>query len=196
MSRPRLLVCGFGPFPQSPDNPSGLTIRRLEGDGWTPEGADALYAVLPTQWSQAPQTALEAANRGNAAAILLVGVAVHAAAFRVETTARNRASIVHADAAGALWPRPSIDKDGPESLSVTAPTEAMRAAIDERGLPVHLSDDAGDYLCNFVLYRLLAEAGVRPVGFVHVPQIGEAFSADAIARAVRAAAEAFSARLA
>ena len=195
MSRPRLLICGFGPFPEAPDNPSALAVRRMQAEGWSPATAHAAYAILPTEWVKAPQTALQAAREADAAAILIVGVAVRANGFRVETLARNRASTTHPDAAGARWPQATIDMDGPDERQVLAPVEAMRGAIAAQGLPAALSKDAGDYLCNFTLYRVIAEAEGRPAAFLHVPPISDAWTLDDIEIAVCAAAEAFAANL-
>jgi pyroglutamyl-peptidase len=194
-SLPGLLICGFGPFPGAPDNPAAEAVRRLQAHQWSPEGVRTACAVLPTVWASAPETALRAAEGEGSTAILLVGVALSAAAFRVESLARNRASEVHADAEGRLWPSAAIDPDGPEEIAVGAPAEAMVAAIDALGLPVDLSSDAGAYLCNFTLYRLLAEAGGRMVGFLHVPPPGPELGLDQIEQAVRAAAEAMARRL-
>ncbi len=186
-----LLICGFGPFPGQPDNPAGLTVRRLRDEAWAPPGGPVAYALLPTEWAKAPEAVLAALKSHDARAVLLVGVASRAQAFRVETIAKNLASTIHPDAAGALWPSTPIDADGPDEHPVIAPVEAMRAAIAAEGLAVGLSDDAGDYLCNFTLYRVIAQAGGRPVAFLHVPPVGEAFTLDDIATAVRAAAGAY-----
>jgi pyroglutamyl-peptidase len=189
----RLLICGFGPFPQAPDNPAALAVERLRARGWSPPGAQADYAVLPTVWSKAAERALAASQAMDADAVLLVGVAVGAQSFRLETLARNRASQVHVDQEGRLWPLPLIDPQGPDQYDVGAPVDAMLGAIGALGLPVTLSQDAGEYLCNFTLYRLLAQALMT--AFLHVPALGADVSLEDIVGAVRAAAEAFATEL-
>ncbi len=182
----RLLICGFGPFPQAPDNPAALAVEQLRSEGWAPSGVEVGYAILPTVWSKAAQAAAGARQAMAADAVLLVGVAVGAQAFRLETLARNRASQTLPDAEGRLWLSSSIDPAGPDQRDVTAPVEAMRGAIAAMGLPVTLSDDAGEYLCNFTLYRMLAQAPMT--AFLHVPPIGADIDLPAIVCAVRAAA--------
>ncbi|HVY33021.1 MAG TPA: hypothetical protein VG960_01245 [Caulobacteraceae bacterium] len=185
----RLLICGFGPFPKAPDNPSALAVERLNREGWAPPGAQVSYAVLPTTWGEAAETALAALQAHGADAVLVVGVAVGAATFRLETVARNRTSQTLADAAGERWDHPLIDPAGPDERAVTAPVAAMERALRDEGLAVTLSRDAGDYLCNFTLYRLLAKH--PPTAFLHVPAVGPDNSLDDIVRAVRTAATAF-----
>jgi pyrrolidone-carboxylate peptidase len=77
----------------------------------------------------------------------------------------------------------------------------MVRAIQDAGYPSVASSDAGDYLCNFTLYRILTaqtdEADAPPVGFLHVPRAvdrdGEEhpLSVEDIERAVKAAINAF-----
>ena len=64
---------------------------------------------------------------------------------------------------------------GPLALAATLPVLAMRAAIGRLGLPVEVSNHAGTYVCNHVLYAALHHAQAKGyatrIGFLHVPQI-------------------------
>ena len=89
---------------------------------------------------------------------------------------------------------------GEDVIASTAPCQAMASALETEGLPVTLSEDAGDYLCNFTLYRLLHTKAAPKVGFLHVPQARECaeaatFELAQIRQAVSAAAAAFCADL-
>ena len=64
----------------------------------------------------------------------------------------------------------------------------MARTIQDLGLAADVSQDAGDYLCNFTLYRLLAQ--VPMTAFLHVPPVSEAAALDDIVKAVQAAASA------
>ena len=68
-----------------------------------------------------------------------------------------------------------MDKDGPAAYFATVPVEKMSQAIREAGIPATVSNSAGAFVCNDVLYSLLhhyAGAATR-VGFLHVPYIPE-----------------------
>lgn len=198
---PALLICGFGPFPAAPANPAGRVIEALRARDWSPQGARAAYAVLPTLWAGAVEELGAAMAACDCTGVLLVGVAVKARGFRVELRARNRAAPARADAAGLMLGRDRVDLAGSSFVRVTAPVAEMFAALCAEGLPAAPSSDAGAYLCNYTLYRALTDVAGRPdaptIGFLHVPAARElagpaaAFTLEQIERGVRAAAQAF-----
>jgi pyroglutamyl-peptidase len=57
--------------------------------------------------------------------------------------------------------------------AVTIAAKSIAAGLESNGYTVSLSDDAGGYLCNAILYHSLALAeesgGTCRVGFVHIP---------------------------
>ncbi|MDP1616376.1 hypothetical protein [Phenylobacterium sp.] len=200
MTTPRLLLCGFGSFPEAPLNPSAAVIATLAREAWAPPGAEIDFLTLPVQWQGAAETILRQLQSTPAGGVLVVGVAVEAEAFRVETLGRNCASRDRPDQAGRVWGSPHVAEAGADVIAATAPCQAMASALETEGLPVTLSEDAGDYLCNFTLYRLLHAKAAPRVGFLHVPQAREcaetaAFDLAQIRQAVTAAAAAFCAEL-
>ncbi|MDO8901626.1 MAG: hypothetical protein Q7V15_09745 [Phenylobacterium sp.] len=197
---PRLLLAGFGSFPAAPLNPSAAVIATLARESWAPPGAQVDYLTLPVQWQGATETILRQLQTSPADGVLVVGVAVEAEAFRVETLGRNCASPERPDQAGRVWGSPLIADAGEDVIAASAPCQAMASALETEGLPVDLSEDAGDYLCNFTLYRLLHAKAAARVGFLHVPQAREcaeaaAFDLAQIRQAVTSAAGAFCAEL-
>lgn len=167
-----VLLTGFGPFPGVPVNASADLVRRIVRAARRryPTACFAV-AVLPTQWTRA-QNRIEALHRRHRPALALhFGVASGTEGIRLETEARNfcRTSI---DAAGALPPAPVLSADGPMQRHATIDISAIADALREGGWPVSISQDAGGYLCNAVLYYSLASAESRDVcqvGFVHIP---------------------------
>lgn len=190
----RLLICGFGAFPGAPRNPAQAVVERLAAAAWGPSGVETGHLVLPVAWDAAAETAQARIAKAAPDAVLLVGVSGRIGSFHVETLARNRAALDKPDAAGACRAEAAIAPQGGD-LAVRAPVEAMLAAVIAAGLPAELSDDAGDYLCNFTLYRLLAARAAARLAFLHTPQArecepGAAFGLDDVEAAVRAAAQA------
>ena len=196
MTQPRLLVCGFGAFPAAPRNPSAAVIEALAVQAWSVPGVAIDFLTLPVSWTNTVPLILDALRARPADGVLVVGVATSADAFRVETLGRNKASRTLVDHDGAPAPGPLISADGPGVIAATAPVDAVLEAIIQADLAARLSDDAGDYLCNFTLYSLLAAEAAPAVGFLHVPQArecaeGASFGLADIEKAVRASAGAF-----
>ena len=193
VTEPRpLLLCGFGAFPEVPDNPTERVIERLDRSGWTPQGGALSTHVAPVSWSRAYDSLVGAARQASACAVLLTGVAVKATRFRVELRAQNRANGKRPDVDGRTHSGARITRFGPSVARATAPAAGLLRALRDEGLEAETSSDAGDYLCNYALYRLLTEAFDHPsapqVGFLHVPASA---TADEAERGMKAAATAF-----
>jgi pyroglutamyl-peptidase len=68
------------------------------------------------------------------------------------------------------------------------PLDEMLASVLELEIPAALSDDAGRFVCNHVMYAALdeierADMSVR-CGFIHVPLTGDALSLEEVITAV------------
>ena len=200
-ARAALLITGFGPFPGAPTNPTAEVVERLVEQAWAPRGARVRALVAPVRWSGSAETIDEAVRESGCDGALLLGVAGKAREFRVEMRARNHADRRRPDSDGKHWRNEKIDPTGPAVARSTAPVAEMVRAIQDAGFPSVASSDAGDYLCNFTLYRLLTGVGegayAPPIGFLHVPRVIERdgvevpVSLDDLERAVKAATTAF-----
>jgi pyrrolidone-carboxylate peptidase len=190
---PRLLLAGFGPYARGPDNPAGRVVERLNAQAWTPGGVTLIGRVIPVSWTGATAAVLDAVAELDAVAVLLLTRAALSSEYRVEMRARNRASNHRTDADGKLWGQARILATGPGVVRVTAPVAEMVEAIRSTGLPAQATSDGGEFVGNFTLYSLLSEFGAgRPVGCLALPDPAPLEEAE---RAVKAAAEAFAARL-
>jgi pyroglutamyl-peptidase len=173
--RSKVLLTGFGPFPGVARNESSSLVKWLARRA---RSAIPSYrfvaAVLPTEWVLAPQVLAELYDRHDPVLALHFGVATIKHGFRIETEARNfrRAS---PDATGCLPATSKVTEDGVEVRTVTIDAPSIATDLSAKGYAVSLSDDAGGYLCNAVLFHslILAEGrgGGCPVGFVHIPTV-------------------------
>jgi pyroglutamyl-peptidase len=155
----RLLATGFGPFPGAPVNPTGWLMEDLRT--WAPEGwvlATHVLDVTYDVWEKA-LSPLIAEHRPEA--VVAFGLSANAKGFQIETTARNVLDPSRSDANGAFPHGTRIAENGPATYASTLSFEHAHA----------VSDDAGSYVCNLTLYRLL-ENGVRAT-FVHLPAMPE-----------------------
>jgi pyroglutamyl-peptidase len=175
------LVTGFGPFGNVVSNPTerlldALVLEEIPGHELTVQS-------LPTSFERAPQVmraALEIGGRGGQPfdILLMLGVAPGSPCWRVERVGRNRVDSERSDVDGRRRVG-SIVPGGPETLEVHLPVERMLAALEQAGLPARLSESAGEYVCNYLLYTTLGylQASGNPAraGFLHVPADEQTF---------------------
>jgi len=182
----RLLIAGFGPYPDVPRNPASHIAHTLAAEGVL-AGVGVRAITVPTLWGHAADAVFEAAE--DCSGVLLLGVDPAAPGFTVEMRARNVAGR-RRDAAGEKPANRRISAVGPAVGRSTAPVASMVEAIARESFAARASSDAGDYLCNYVFYRLLTEAPGLVSGLVHVPLNADI---EALAGGTRAAAFAFAA---
>ena len=87
-----------------------------------------------------------------------------------------------ADNAGEQRKLTPIVAGGPDTFESMLPIQAMRAALEQLGVPVAISDDAGGYVCNHLFYAARYVIDSRGLstrcGFVHVPLCTEQVNTD------------------
>jgi pyroglutamyl-peptidase len=170
-----ILVTGFGPFPGAPFNSTTPLVRRLVRLR-RPGLAEVtiLAHVFPTSYDAVDRDLPKLIVRHRPDALQMFGLAPQAKTIRVETRARNAASILP-DAGGASRRSHGVEAGAPAALALPAPMRKLLSALHEARLPAALSYDAGGYLCNYLAWQA-AEAARRPrgpqlAGFIHVPNI-------------------------
>ncbi len=170
-----LLLTGFEPFDAHDMNPSWEIARHLGGQELG--GVKIVSRLLPVDWERSWPALLGAMNATKPRWVLMLGLAAKREHLSVESVACNVCGDT-ADNAGALPASGTIAEGGPETLASTLPVEDIVGRVQQLGVPVLLSSDAGGYLCNYTLYRALAwsqDAGSPPlIGFIHVPPLSGA----------------------
>ncbi len=164
----KLLITGFEPFGGETRNPSWEAVGGLP---------DALggYALtklcIPVVFGEAAQVVLTAAEALEPDVILCVGQAGGRDAVTPEFVGINLRHAGIPDNGGSRPQDEPILPGGDAAYFTTLPARRMVEAIRAAGVAVKSSYSAGAYVCNDVLYTLLAHyagSGTR-VGFIHVP---------------------------
>jgi len=178
----RILISGFEPFGNSASNPSEAIVRRLmalHAQRPLARGVALHAAVLPVVGGTAPGSARHALRsaiaRHHPGTVVCFGEAASRASICVERTAFNERTYRIADNRGRAVSSSPVIRGAPSSLGSTAAhpamLRAMRDAVRAHGVAVRMSDDAGRFLCNEVLFDCLHRArGVYEAVFIHVPQ--------------------------
>ena len=184
----RLLITGFEPFGGEKINPSWDAIERL------PEiiGEYSLTKLLvPVVFGKAAECVLRCADELHPDVILCVGQAGGRSAVTPELVAINLRHASIPDNEGNRPQDEPIAADGERAYFSTLPVRRIAESINAEGIPSQPSYSAGAYVCNDLLYTLLAhfEGTDTRVGFIHVPYSKEqgkepSMSLDEISRAL------------
>ncbi len=165
-----LLITGFDPFGGATVNPSWEAVKQLPEQigNWK-----LCKLEIPTVFGLAAKTVLQKAQEVDPAAILCLGVAVGRSAVTPERIGINVRSARIPDNRGNQPTEEPVIPGGPDGLFATVNVSAMAAAIEKMGLPGSVSNTAGTFVCNDVLYTLLHhyQSTDVKVGFLHVPQL-------------------------
>lgn len=174
-----ILITGFGRFPSSPVNPSGLVAKRLARLRRPALcGTRRIAHVFATRYDAVDRELPALLAREKPDIVVMFGVATRARQVRIEGRARNRVSVLFPDAGGfrptARTITPTAGPGG-DALRNPLPLARLVSAARAAGVAAVRSRNAGTYLCNYVYWRGL-EAAARPDGpslviFIHVPPI-------------------------
>ena len=167
-----LLITGFDSFNAQSINPSWEAVRLL------PEqiaGYELHKLQLPTLYETAARILLQQTEQIRPDAILCIGQAGGRDAVTPERIAVNIRAAKIADNAGVFHDGQRIDPEGDAAYFATVPVEAMAQAIRDCSIPASVSNTAGTFVCNDVLYSMLRHYHGTAVrcGFIHVPYMPE-----------------------
>ena len=139
--------------------------------------AELIKLVLPTEFRRAGETLCAAVDELHPDAVVCLGQAGGRDAVTPERVAVNVMDARIPDNAGCRPTDTPVDPDGPAAYFSALPIRAMAEAMTAAGTPARISDTAGTFVCNSVMYSLLRHRELRglriPCGFIHVPCLDE-----------------------
>lgn len=167
-----ILVTAFDPFGGESINPAQQAVERLS----EVIGEHHIFKlVVPTVFGRAAELVLEEMDRISPDAVICVGQAGGRRSVTPERVAINIMDASIKDNAGEQPTDEPIVTDGPAAYFSTLPIKKMVQAIRDAGLPGDVSNSAGTFVCNSLLYHVLHHAATKmpetKAVFVHVPYI-------------------------
>lgn len=170
----KILVTGFDPFGGDKINPALEAVKALPD---TIEGAEIVKLEVPTVFHKSIDKTVEAMRREKPDVVVCVGQAGGRFAVTPERVAINIDDARIADNEGNQPLSVPIYPDGATGYFSLLPFKAMAQAIRDAGLPGEVSNTAGTFVCNHLMYGVLYHIhkdfpGVTG-GFIHVPFIPE-----------------------
>ena len=165
-----ILVTGFEPFGGESLNPSWEACKRLPREI---AGRRVETLRVPCEFRTAIEVVAEAIERLAPDIVVSLGQAGGRSQVGVERVAINVDDARAPDNAGYQPVDEPVAENGPPAYFSTLPVKAMVAAMRAAKVPAELSNSAGTYVCNHVMYgvlHFLAASGTPGrAGFIHVP---------------------------
>ena len=167
----RVLITGFEPYGGEKINPSEMVARSLEGRliSGRPLSVRILPAETRTMRERMEQTLLEE----DPDIVIAMGQFGGRTAMALERVAVNILDFEHPDNVGVMRKGDVIARGGADARLSNLPFDRIVEAWHANGIPGYVSNSAGTFLGNQMLYDLLglceSSASVVIAGLVHVP---------------------------
>lgn len=176
-----ILLTAFDPFGGEAVNASQEALEALPD---SVAGMMIEKRILPTVFRASGELAIRTAEDIRPDAILALGQAGGRRALTPERIAVNLMDARIPDNDGFQPTDQPVVPGGPAAYFSTLPVKEMVRAITEAGVPAQVSNSAGTFVCNSLMYALLHWAAARSpgtrCGFLHLPLLKDLEKASAV----------------
>lgn len=145
----KILVTGFDPFGTDTMNPAIEAVKRLPD---TVNGADIIKLEIPTVFGKSAEVVRQAMTEHDVDYVLNIGQAGGRFDMTPERVAINLDDARIADNEGNQPIDVPIKADGEAAYFSQLPIKAMVTAMKEAGIPASVSNSAGTFVCNHIMY--------------------------------------------
>lgn len=170
----KILVTGFDPFGGEKINPA---LEAVKGLADTINGAEIKKLEIPTVFNKSAEVVKEAIEDFQPDYVLSIGQAGGRFEISPERVAINVDDARIADNEGNQPIDAPIKEDGDAAYFTQLPVKAMVTAIKNAGIPGAVSNTAGTFVCNHIMYQVqyMIHTNFPEIkgGFIHVPYIPE-----------------------
>ena len=170
----KILVTGFDPFGGEKVNPALEAVKSLPSEI---HGTEIHWVEIPTVFYKSAEVLEAEIVRYQPDVVLCIGQAGGRAGLTPERVAINQDDARIPDNQGNQPIDTPIRLDGEAAYFSTLPIKAMVQAIKEVGLPATVSNTAGTFVCNHLMYQALYLADKKfphmRAGFMHIPYMTE-----------------------
>lgn len=166
----RILITGFEPYGKEKYNPSREVALKLNG---SEINESKIFGVeMPVSYKKVKEKLIGEIEEVKPQIIINLGLAPGTPYIRVERVAIN---IMDAgpDNDGYRPIDEPIEPNGPPAYFATIPIKEIIKKLRENGIPASISNSAGTFLCNCIMYHTLHYISTRKLrtlaGFIHIP---------------------------
>jgi pyroglutamyl-peptidase len=170
-----VLITAFEPFGGEQINPSWEAVSHLHERMLC--GAKIVAKQLPCAFGASLEALYAAIEEVEPEMVIAVGQAGGRTDVTIERVGINVDDARIPDNAGNQPIDEAIVEGGPAAYFSTLPIKAIVEGIREAGIPASVSQTAGTYVCNHVMYGLMHylaqhKNAIRG-GFIHIPYLPE-----------------------
>ncbi|TFZ39872.1 pyroglutamyl-peptidase I [Soehngenia longivitae] len=170
----KVLVTGFDPFGGEKVNPAFEAVKRLEDKI---AGAQVIKVEIPTVFRKSIEILDKKIEEEKPDVVICVGQAGGRFDMTVERVAINISDASIEDNEGNKPIDETIFEDGENAYFSSLPIKSIVSNIRNEKIPASVSNTAGTYVCNHIMYGLLylidkKYKNIRG-GFIHVPYLPE-----------------------
>lgn len=170
----KVLVTGFDSFGGEKLNPALEAVKSLPSEI---QGAEVRWIEIPTVFYKSAEILEEEMRCYQPDVVLCIGQAGGRKGLTPERVAINQDDARIPDNEGNQPIDLPIRQDGASAYFSTLPIKAMVQEIKKQGLPASVSNTAGTFVCNHLMYQVLylveKEFPNMKAGFMHVPYMAE-----------------------
>lgn len=165
----RILVSGFKPFAGHTVNPTEELMLKLGQISF--KNIELKTIVLPVSYNKAFKTLEESIHSLKPDIVIATGLAADRQQISLERVAINCESSSYPDNDGDVAVERKIMTDAEDGIFTSLPLTKIFDAIKELNIPVQISNTAGTYVCNSLMYKMLKQfSKTYKCGFIHIPK--------------------------
>lgn len=167
----KILITGFDAFGGEKINPASLILDKI---GDEIDGHKMEKLLIPTKFVGSADILEKKIAQTRPDIIISLGQAGGRSEITVERVAINIADASIADNDGKMPIDEKIRWDGENAYFSTLPIKAIVENLRKEEIPASVSNSAGTYVCNFIMYNDLYFADKYKnisAGFIHVPYL-------------------------
>lgn len=168
----KVLITGFDPFGGESINPALEAVKMIPENI---EGAEVIKLEIPTVFRKSLEKIEEKINEINPDVVISIGQAGGRFGITPERVAINMDDARIKDNEGNQPIDIPIYEDGESAYFSNLPIKAMVKEMLDNGIPASVSNTAGTFVCNHVMYGVLHLVNKKykniRAGFIHVPYI-------------------------
>ncbi|EJO5347724.1 pyroglutamyl-peptidase I [Clostridium botulinum] len=168
----KVLITGFDPFGGEKINPALEAVKKIQEEI---SNAKVIKVEIPTVFRKSLEKLEQSIKEHNPDIVICVGQAGGRFDITPERVAINMDDARIKDNEGNQPLDIPIFEDGENAYFTSLPIKAMVDEMKKNGVPASVSNTAGTFVCNHVMYGLLYMIDKKfnnvKGGFIHVPFI-------------------------